>query len=79
MSEKNFSFLKLREEIITKSGGISHAGFKEPQKKLKFEPNLNITRQHIPEHVESIVPAEVINVPQEASTKVDLSESKFLI
>ena len=43
---KDFSFIKFRDEIINKSG-LSHnvAGInKELQKKLKFEPNLNITR-----------------------------------
>ncbi len=46
MSDKDFSFVKLRDEIINRSG-ITHniAGVnKEFGKKLKFEPNLNITR-----------------------------------
>lgn len=55
--DKNFSFIKLREEIITKSGGINPnlfhtSGFKEPTKKLRFEPNINITRSHAHENPE---------------------------
>jgi len=48
MKDNDFSFVKLRDEIINRSG-LSHgvAGLnKEFQKKLKFEPNLNITRHH---------------------------------
>ena len=55
--DKNFSFIKLRQEIITKSGGINPnlfhtSGFKEPTKKLRFEPNINITRSHAHENPE---------------------------
>jgi hypothetical protein len=94
--DKNFSFIKLREEIITKSGGINLAhgsGFKEPSKKLKFEPNINITRTHAHENPEHFTTSRLDNtnninnnitqdgiVPSETnqqSNTVNLSESNF--
>jgi len=54
MKDNNFSFIKLRDEIINKTGS-SHPHAKEANKKLKFEPNLNIIREHIPITVDKTV------------------------
>jgi hypothetical protein len=45
---KDFSFLKLRDEIINKSGIIPSSNeLSSPiNQRLKFEPNINITRSH---------------------------------
>jgi len=47
MKDNNFSFIKLRDEIITKSG-LTQNSSKEQQKRLKFEPNINVTRSYTP-------------------------------
>ena len=45
--EKEFSFVKLREELFLKSGITSNiSGQHDHSKKLKFEPNVNITRTY---------------------------------
>jgi hypothetical protein len=75
MKDNNFSFVKLRDEIINKSG-IGHLhNLKDSQRKLKFEPNVNISRQNIPhtefktEKPEQTEPSNVVN----------LTESKFCL
>jgi hypothetical protein len=74
--EKNFSFIKLREEIITKSGGINpnifHTpGFKEPTKKLRFEPNINITRSHTHENPEQFNTFKKDNITQNSNIGIN--------
>jgi len=40
----DFSFLKLRDEIIKLGVSANPQSLKEDNKKLKFEPNLNVVR-----------------------------------
>ena len=80
MKDNNFSFIKLRDEITTKSGLGSSISSKEHQKKLKFEPNLNVTRHHV--HTENIeinnnIQKQEIVVQEQPANVVNINESKF--
>ena len=73
MKDNNFSFIKLRDEIIHKSGLGHNIPLKETQKKLKFEPNVNIARQSVPQQVIE-KKAEKSETPEQ-SNLVNLTES----
>ncbi len=79
MKDNNFSFIKLRDEITTKSGLGSSVSSKEPQKKLKFEPNLNVTRHHI--HTENVeinnIQKQEILIQEQPANVVNINESNF--
>jgi hypothetical protein len=73
MKDNNFSFVKLRDEIINKTGLSHSSSHKESQKKLKFEPNVNIARQNIPNtEIKTEKPEQI-----EHSNTVNLTESKL--
>ena len=74
----DFSFLKLREQIISKSGVAPTATTKEQLKKLKFEPNINVQRSMIVDNSDNRInkPSNEIEEIEKTPTAVNISESK---
>lgn len=82
MKDNNFSFIKLRDEIITKSG-LTQNSTKEQQKRLKFEPNINVTRSYTPsETFEVPIPIKqetVVAVEPQQPQVMNANESSLYI